>query len=321
MSEANKQFKPGRYASIDIGTVTCRMLVADVDSTGAMNELARGYTICNLGEDVDKTGVLKETAMQRVIDALKTFKEKLETFEPAAGAKIPLTAVATSAARDTANAEDFVRRVEELGIDLHVIPGEKEASLSFKGVSKDFPGQKIAVVDVGGGSTEIVLGSAQQEPSRMHSFNIGCRRATERFLHSDPPRPEEMDEVRAWVRDEMRPFFQDVIKSGFRFDTLVAVAGTATSVVAMHEKMEDYDSSRVHKTVVDKDYLREVFEEAAALPLTQRKKLPGLDPGRAPVIVAGLLILQEVLDLAQVQSFTVSESDILHGIILDAAHN
>lgn len=403
-----------RYAAIDIGTVTCRMLVADVDEAG-IHELDREYAITNLGEGVDATGVLKPQAMERVAHAVDGYLRVLESYgvpdlastalpHSAGGAggaggcaeggeatcdaeeegvaedvphsavlrsmvgdaeggtadediPIHVIAMATSASRDAKNAAEFVGMLAQRGIRLSVIPGEREAALSFLGASSDFAGENIVVVDIGGGSTEVVAGRAGREPLYAHSFNIGCRRVTERFFTADPPSAGEMAKARAWVRAEMTPFFEEMRQgcaafpgdievvdglvsacggggaaascagavdagapAAFSLDRLVAVAGTATSVVSVRDCMEVYDSSRVHKAVVDRATLDEVCERLAALPLEERKRVVGLDPGRAPVIVAGLIILQEICSLAGVGSFTVSESDILHGIILDAAH-
>lgn len=306
-----------RFAAIDIGTVTCRMLIADV-AAGRMKELAKEYAITNLGEDVDRTGLLKPEAMQRVADVLDRYLELRDSFA-SAGHPVETIAVATSAARDAENAADFTALLAQRGIELTVIPGEREAALSFKGASGCFPGEDVLVVDIGGGSTEVVAGRAGGEVLRAHSFNVGCRRVTERFLHADPPAPEELAEARAWVRGEMSAFFEELSTAGFAPGRLVAVAGTATSVVSIRERMERYDSTRVHKARVTRAQLREAGESLASKTLAQRERVTGLDPRRAPVIVAGLLILDEVVALAGTDGFTASESDILQGIILDAA--
>ena len=176
------------------------------------------------------------------------------------------------------------------------------------------------VVDVGGGSTEVVMGVGGAEPLRAHSFNVGCRRVTEKFLASDPPAPEELVRARAWIREQMASWFAEQSEEAADFERVVAVAGTATTVVSIRDCMETYDSSRVHKARVSRQELLEVYERLAALPLSARKKVVGLDPKRAPVMVAGLLILLEVLDFAGVDAFTVSETDILHGITLAVSH-
>ena len=176
------------------------------------------------------------------------------------------------------------------------------------------------VVDVGGGSTEVVMGVGGAEPLCAHSFNVGCRRVTEKFLASDPPAPEELAQACAWIREQMASWFADQASEAASLERVIAVAGTATTVVSIRERMETYDSSRVHKALVSRQDLLEVYERLAALPLSERMQVVGLDPKRAPVMVAGLLILLEVLDFAGIDAFTVSETDILHGITLAVSH-
>lgn len=312
-------YRAGRYAAIDIGTVTCRMLVADVSADGAIHELDREYLITNLGEGVDASGMLLDDAMERVAQAVRNFQTVRAGFEEPDRGPIKLTTMATSASRDAVNAADFEHLLAEEGVTLSVIPGSKEAALSFRGVTSDFGDECLMVVDIGGGSTEIVGGFGGSDPTFAHSFNIGCRRVTEKFLHDDPPTPEQISEAREWIRYEMEPFFDEVAMLPMTIQCLVAVAGTATSVVSVFEAMEHYDTGRVHHYKVTREILDEVYERFLAVPVEERAQIVGLDPGRAPVIIAGMIILQEVLDLAGFDSFTVSEADILHGIILEAA--
>ena len=309
----------GRYAAIDIGTVTCRMLVVDADESG-LRELTREYAITNLGEGVDATGELKPEAIDRVVRAIDGFLAVRDSLSTPDHPVVRTVAVATSAARDARNAADFAARLRERGIELSVIPGSREAALSFSGASIDFPGERLMVVDVGGGSTEVVMGTGGAEPLCAHSFNVGCRRVTEKFLASDPPALEELARARAWIREQMASWFADQAKEAALLERVVAVAGTATTVVSIRERMETYDSSRVHKALVSRQDLLEVYERLAVLPLSGRMQVVGLDPKRAPVMVAGLLILLEVLVFAGIDAFTVSETDILHGITLAVSH-
>ena len=309
----------GRYAAIDIGTVTCRMLVVDADESG-LHELTREYVITNLGEGVDATGELKPEAIDRVVRAIDGFLAVRDSLSTPDHPVVRTVAVATSAARDARNAAEFAARLRERGIELSVIPGSREAALSFSGASIDFSGERLMVVDVGGGSTEVVMGMGGAEPVCAHSFNVGCRRVTEKFLASDPPAPEELARARAWIREQMASWFADQAKEAASLERVVAVAGTATTVVSIRKRMETYDSSCVHKARVSRQDLLEVYERLAALPLSERMQVVGLDPKRAPVMVAGLLILLEVLDFAGIDAFTVSETDILHGITLAVSH-
>jgi exopolyphosphatase / guanosine-5'-triphosphate,3'-diphosphate pyrophosphatase len=311
--------RAGRYAAIDIGTVTCRMLVADVDASGKIIELTFEYAITNLGEGVDATGRLKPEAIARVVSTVKGFLAVRDSFITDDCPHIDTIAIATSASRDAENADEFVDALRQIGVELTVIPGEREAALSFAGASCDFAGEELMVVDIGGGSTEVVVGPAQGSPRRAHSFNIGCRRVTERFLAGDPPTESELMEAREWVVAEMRGLFAEAKEAAGGAFRLVAVAGTATTIVTVRDGITEYDSKLVHKQQVTRAELDGQYDELRTMTTEARQQVPGLDPGRAPVIVAGLLIMQAVMDLAGVRAFTVSETDILHGIILDAA--
>lgn len=307
-----------RFAAIDIGTVTCRMLVADVDDRG-ITTLDREYGIVNLGEGVDATGALKPEAIDRVEAKVREYLATLEGFRTPEQPEIPIVAMATSASRDASNAEEFVERLRALGIELTVIPGEREASLSFAGATAAFPGETLLVVDVGGGSTELIVGRAAEEPLMVHSFNIGCRRVTERFFHTDPPTADEVAAADAWMRPQFGEYFAQMAERGIAIDRMVAVAGTATSIVSIQEAMEVYDSSRVHGSPVTKATLDAVRDRMLSLTVEQRRHVVGLDPDRAPVIAAGTVILEAVVELAGTDGYTTSEADILEGIIMDAA--
>lgn len=311
-------YADGRYGALDIGTVTCRLLVADVED-GRIIDVDKEYAITDLGVGVDATGRLSEAAIERVLACVDRYLEVLARYDTPEHPVRRLIAMATSASRDAANGPEFAARLAERGITLAVIPGSREAQLTFLGASSDFPGENLLVVDIGGGSTEVVAGRFGEDPVASHSFNIGCRRVTERFFRDDPPTAGQMDAARQWIRETMAPYFEGLATAGFAIDRVVAVAGTATSVVSIREAMEVYDSSRVHKAVVAAGELAAIEERLAAEPLEERKTTVGLDPKRAGVIVAGFVILEEVLALAGADAYTASESDILHGMIFEAA--
>lgn len=311
-----------RVAAIDIGTVTSRLLVADVDASGVC-QVARQSAITNLGEGVDASGELKPEAIDRTVAQVAEYKRVID----ACAAEAPVdrvVALATSASRDARNSDVFVSRLREVGVELSVIPGQREASLSFLGASNDFRGQDLLFADIGGGSTELVFGRAdgaggalvpQVTLRESHSFNIGCRRMTERFLRSDPPTAGELEAASAWAHETLAPFFQ----AGRVCERLVAVAGTPTSVVAVRDALVPYDSSKVHGAHVTRAEFDDVARRMWELPLEARMKVPGIQPKRAGIFPAGLVILGAVMDLANLGGFTVSESDILIGIVLDAA--
>lgn len=309
----------GRYAAIDIGTVTCRMLVADVRG-GKLHELAKEYRITNLGEGVDAARELSAAAMARVRAALSDFlavRDALDTPEhPLRGTMV----AATSAARDARNAGAFEQMLTELGLRLQVISGQEEAALTFAGATGRFAGERVMVVDVGGGSTEVSVGLAGATPEVARSFDIGCRRVTERFLTADPPTAEQVQAARAWMSAQLRAWLDEVRAAGCApAQRMVAVAGTATTAVSIREGMRTYDSARVDLAQVQLPELQRIEHRLLELPLAQRRSVTGLDPGRAPVIAAGMLILEEVMLAAGQTSFTVSESDILDGMIIRCA--
>ena len=311
-------YADGRYGALDIGTVTCRLLVADVED-GRIIDVDKEYAITDLGVGVDATGRLSEAAIERVLACVDRYLEVLARYDAPEHPVRRLIAMATSASRDAENGPEFAARLAERGVTLAVIPGSREAQLTFLGASSDFPGENLLVVDIGGGSTEVVAGRFGEDPIASHSFNIGCRRVTERFFRDDPPTAGQMDAARQWIRETMAPYFEGLATAGFAIDRVVAVAGTATSVVSIREAMEVYDSSRVHKAVVAAGELAAIEERLAAEPLEERKATVRLDPKRAGVIVAGFVILEEVLALAGAYAYTASESDILHGMIFEAA--
>lgn len=317
-SPAGAGCRARRYAVIDLGTVTCRMLVADVDADGALNELRREYAIVNLGEGVDASGALSPAAIERVAATVRRYRALADGLAPAGGA-VEMVALATSAARDAVNKSELIARLAREGVDLRIIPGEVEARLSFAGASLDYAGEDLAVVDVGGGSTEVVVGRGGAAPARSRSFDVGCRRMTERFFAADPPTADELARAAQWVADEMAPYFDRLREDGLSWRRLVAVAGTATTAVSVHERMERYDASAVHGYRVGKAVLDEELARLAALPLAQRRDVVGLDPDRAPVIVAGFVILSQVLRLAGVDAYTASETDILQGALAAVA--
>lgn len=302
-------------AAIDIGTVTCRLFIAEINGL-IERELVRECRITNLGIGVSKTGMLAPDAIDRVVACVADYRALCEAVAQEQGlTEIPIAAVATSAARDAQNADLLIEALADRGVSLDIIPGSLEADLSFRGASSEFPGEEIVVVDVGGGSTEVIFGSVREGVVFSHSFNIGCRRITEMFIHTDPPQEEELARAKVYLIDELRSVLGIRLENAHP-DRVVAVAGTATSVVSVDEAMEAYDSARVHKTVVSIETLRAVMNRLAALTLEERKQVVGLEPKRAGVIVAGMLILECVLEVLGQTSFTVSESDILQGIVM-----
>ena len=303
-----------RRAIIDLGTVTCRLMIGDLKPDGSPEVLYRSSEIVNLGEGVDANGYFLPEAMQRVDAAVASFVQTIDSFaspeEP-----VEVLAVGTSACRDSSNTNELIQMLAAHGVNLQVISGEQEAGFCFVGASEGRQGSNLLVVDVGGGSTELIAGRAGQAPFFVHSFDIGSRRITERFLHSDPPTASEIAKARAWCTPQFADYFKQLEDRGFRIDCIVAVAGTATSLVSIDKAMEVYDRNQVHNACITRETLDALGARLASLTLEQRKHVVGLQPKRADVIVGGIAILQSVLDAASASEFTVSECDLLQGAL------
>ena len=303
------------HAVIDIGTVTARLFIAEMRD-GQPQEILRRSEFANLGVGVDETGYLKPEAIERTVCLVAQYLGEIEKLrQQDQDQEVKLTAVATSASRDAHNAQDLLDQLADFGVDLQVIAGEQEAAYCFAGASLGYTDENLLVSDIGGGSTELIAGQANRPPEYVHSFQIGCRRITERFLHTDPPALEELAKARAWCEEQFAGYFERLDQEGFNIDQFVAVAGTATSAASVSKRMEVYDRKQVHNTVITRDVLDEVAEQLASLTLEQRRQVTGLNPGRADVIVGGMVILQAVLGLTGKDSFTVSESDLLMGVV------
>ena len=262
-----------------------------------------------------RDGVLSDAGILLTCRILSGFRALLDNFDIS-----DMYVFGTAALRNIVNTEQAVDTIREVtGIRVEVLTGAEEAALSFSGASAGGGVSAGLLADIGGGSTEMVVGRAGQAPAWAHSFDIGCRRVTEKFIRTDPPASDELDRAREWVSQQLARRLGEAGKAGITPERLVAAAGTATTVVAVRDQMRVYDSTKVHKALVTRQQLDRQYAELAAMPLEQRSQVVGLDPGRAPVIVAGLVIMQAVMDAVGVDGFTVSETDILHGIILDAA--
>ncbi len=309
-----------RLAAIDIGTVTTRLLVADV-SPGGIAEVERSTDITHLGEGLTATARLAPGAMQRVADLVGGYCRTMERL----GVERHV-AMATSASRDAENSDEFRALLARHGIEPQIIAGSREAELAFLGATAEREGEGLLVVDCGGGSTELVLGdvaiddggSRKARIEAARSIDVGSRRMTELFLRSDPPTYTELEEARAWAAGELRGYFDRLDE---RPRQMLGLAGTATSLVAIKLGLEHYDASLVHNAVLSGSDLADLLETLAGLPLERRKEVVGLHPGRASVIVAGTLIFETVMALAGLDSMVVSEHDILYGILLDTYHD
>lgn len=299
---------------VDIGTNSTRLLVADVDpSSGAVVEILRRSEVTRLGEGLDASGSLSDEAIARVLRVLEDYRDAMHRH--GAGGNI---AVLTAAVRDAANGAEFAARVRaQFELDARVLRGEEEAQLTFLGATAQQPGaghaasgRPTVVIDIGGGSTEFVVG--RDTKAGFHtSLPVGVVRLSERHVHSDPPRRAE---VQSLTRDA-RGILMQVLPHDERasVERGIAVAGTATSAAAMDQVLDPYDPARVHGYALSASAVRRLLERTAAMNEAQRRSLKGLDPDRAPTIVAGLIILLEAMGAFQLDAVTVSEHDILYG--------
>jgi exopolyphosphatase/guanosine-5'-triphosphate,3'-diphosphate pyrophosphatase len=302
-----------RVAGIDCGTNSIRLLVADVHpDTGELIELDRRMTIVRLGQGVDKTGRLAPEALERTFAACRAYAAVIKEL----GAE-KLRFVATSASRDAENRDEFVAGVLDiLGVEPEVISGDQEAEFSFTGATLELHGdERYLVVDIGGGSTEFVVGNRHVEAAR--SVDIGCVRLTERHVRSDPPAAAEVEAIRADIRAALDLAERTVPIA--EADTLVGLAGSVTTVAAIALDLEEYDSEKIHRSRISYDRVAEVVGRLLGSTHDERAAIPVMHPGRVDVIIAGALVLLEIMERTGAREVVVSEHDILDGIALSLA--
>ena len=301
-----------RVAVIDVGTNSTRLLVADV-ADGRVSPLERRSTVTRLGRGVDLSGHLSAEAIEDVCAAIGGYMEILREL----GAET-IDAIATSAVRDADNGSAFIAELRErFALSARVLDGEEEARLTYLGAtSESLPAEPTLVVDIGGGSTELIVGNGR-EISFHDSLQIGVVRHTERHFASDPPTAGEMEALAA----DVRSLIEGSVGAGIEARQGIAVAGTPTSLAAVELGLEPYDPSRVHGTVLALPSIQRMLSGLASVPLAERVEIPGLHPDRAPNIVAGVVILVETMRAFELDEITVSEHDILYGTALAAAHH
>ncbi|HEX6205099.1 MAG TPA: Ppx/GppA phosphatase family protein [Solirubrobacterales bacterium] len=299
-----------RVAVIDIGTNSTRLLVADV-AGGRVSPLDRRSTVTRLGRGVDLSGHLSTEAIEDVCAAIGDYVGILEEL----GAET-VEAIATSAVRDADNGSAFIAELRErFALSARVLDGEEEARATYLGAtSESLPTEPTLVVDIGGGSTELVVGTGDRV-SFHDSLQAGVVRHTERCFSGDPPTAEEMEALAADVRSLIAMSVGD----GVEVSQGIAVAGTPTSLAAVEMELEPYDPARVHGHVLALPSIQRMLSRLASVPLAERVEIPGLHPDRAPTIVAGVVILIETMRAFELEQIAVSEHDILYGTALAAA--
>ena len=298
-----------RIATVDIGTNSTRLLIADVEN-GEVKPVLKVGKVTKLGKGVRETRKLSEESIERTLNVLREFKELIEKY----GAE-KVIAVTTEAARLAENADEFLKKVKELGIELSVLSDREEAELVFRAnVSAFKPKGYAMTVDLGGGSTEIVYGTAEKI-KYLESLKFGVVFLSEKFLKSDPPKREELSALEEFVRRELLKVIP-YVTSPFE---VYAVGGTITSVVAMEEEMEVYRPEVVHGYKVRKEVIEKWYEKLTGMTVEERKRVKGLEENRADVIVPGLAFFKVFCEVFNREYLTVSELGLLYGLALREA--
>lgn len=317
-------------AAIDIGTVTARLALAQVED-GRVIRMAKYTEIVNLGEGVDTTKRLLPEAIHRCVGCVSSYVDHARKE----GAEAVVCTL-TSAARDAENAPDLGMGLASLGLEPMIIPGEIEGALTFLGVSHDFENHRILVADSGGGSTELVvgtlagqsaaqgagqqLGGQQLDINFVESVDLGCRRLTERFnLSSDHPSAEDIDGAHKMAAQMMSEAIGRAQQQCAAPELLVGVGGTATSLIAIRDHLDPYDPSKVHLNHISLDEVFQIEGLLASKTLKEREDITGLQAKRAPVMLAGTILLAELMKNSGFKHLVVSESDLLFGLVITAS--
>lgn len=302
-----------RVAAIDCGTNSIRLLIADLDAAGQVHDLVRIMRIVRLGQGVDRTGEFHPDALARTFEACDEYAAMINQYGVSA-----TRFVATSATRDARNREAFITGVRErLGIAPEVISGAEEAELSFQGavsaLAPDVP-RPVLVVDIGGGSTEFVLG--RDMPQASKSVDIGCVRMTERHLNDQAPTIEDITAIRVDVRKALDEVA--TVAPLHQAETMVGLAGTVTTVAAMAHGLTEYDPEVLHGCWISAEQVTDVAQQLAAMSRDERSALGFMHPGRVDVIVGGAVVFDEICRGVGLPGVVVSEHDILDGIAMSA---
>ena len=325
-------------AAIDIGTVTARLALAQVEDSRVIR-MAKYTEIVNLGEGVDTTKRLLPEAIRRCVGCVSSYVDHARKE----GAEAVVCTL-TSAARDAENAPDLGMGLASLGLEPMIIPGEIEGALTFLGVSHDFENHRILVADSGGGSTELVVGMLAGQPAAqgagqptaqgvgqqpggqqldinfVESVDLGCRRLTERFnLSSDHPSAEDIDGAHKMAAQMMSEAIVRAQQQCAAPELLVGVGGTATSLIAIRDHLDPYDPSKVHLNHISIDEVTQIEGLLASKTLKEREDITGLQAKRAPVMLAGTILLAELMKNSGFKHLVVSESDLLFGLVVTAA--
>jgi exopolyphosphatase / guanosine-5'-triphosphate,3'-diphosphate pyrophosphatase len=303
-----------RLAGIDIGTLTCRLLIADLPPTGPLKELCSERRILRLGEGVDQSKRLKPEAMDRVAQCLQDWRRVIDGYDVQAR-----TTVATSAVRDAENRQQFVDRIKsETGLDVEILTGEEEAKRTMLGIRSGLPQgiTDLLALDIGGGSTEFIL-AQQGQPPVVRSIDIGVVRLSERSLHHDPPTREETEQARVWIRRETIEALAAMPRSAGC--TFVGTAGTITSLAAMAQQLPAYEPARIHNYRLALETIADLEQQLLSRSKAARIGMPGLEKNREDVIASGAIILRTVMDILEERECLVSDLGLREGVLIHLA--
>jgi len=303
-----------RLAGIDIGTLTCRLLIAGLPANGPLKELHSERRILRLGEGVDQSKRLKPEAMDRVARCLQEWGRVVDGYDVEAQ-----TAVATSAVRDAENRQQFVDRVKsETGLDIEILTGEEEAKRTMLGIRSGLPQgvPDVLALDIGGGSTEFIL-AQQGQPPVVRSIDIGVVRLSERLLHHDPPTREEVELARVWIRRETNEALAAMPRSSG--STFVGTAGTITSLAAMAQQLPVYEPARIHNYRLALETIADLEQQLLHRSKAARVGMPGLEKDREDVIASGAIILRTVMDTLGEEECLVSDLGLREGVLIHLA--
>ena len=301
-----------RLAGIDIGTLTCRLLIADLTPGYPLKEIVAERRILRLGEGVDGAKRLYGPAMDRVVLCLKEWKEVIDTNQVAA-----VAVVATSAVRDASNRGEFLARIkQETGFDVEVITGAEEARRTLLGIRSGLPTGvgDILALDIGGGSTEFMLDQVRQEPV-VRTMDIGVVRLCERHLRHDPPTDDEVWEAREWVTGVTKISVAEM--GNYHKATFVGTAGTITTLAAMAQQLPAYEPARIHNYRLQLNAIQNLEQTLLSRTKAERVGLPGLEPGREEVIAAGAIIIRTIMETLGEETCLVSDLGLREGVVLD----
>ena len=313
-----------RLASLDLGTNTLRLLIAEASKGNILFPILTKRAITRLGEGLHKNGLIKAQAIKRSLEVLDDFSKIINYYKVE-----KVFAVSTSVAREAKNTKEFIAQIlERTGIPVRILTGSEEAELTLKGVFSVIKriAPKSLIFDIGGGSTEFIL-TKDTSPIKLASIRLGVVHLAENLITSDPPTPRELSHLRSTIKDHLQSFdfTQDIIRgtnsspAASQF-SLIGTAGTVTTLAAIDQQMKLYDPLKINNYQLTREVLEKIYLQLICSSIAQRKTIPGLEEGRAEVIIPGTAIVLEIMDYFRIDQLTVSDAGLLEGILLKAQH-